>query len=393
MRAWCFVFAGLVAAAAPAAAESVKVGAILTLSGPDATPGLQMDRGFRLYIKEHPHDLPTGVTINLIERDDTGPNPDVAKRLAQELITRDHIQFLTGVLWTPNAAAIAPIVTQAKIPFIDSLAAGVTIPRLSPYIVRVSFTLWQTSYPLGQWAAKERHGKAYSLVADYAPGNDAENGFAAGFTEGGGEIAGKSRFPLSDLNFTPYLERMADAKAQTAFIFVPVGSAVTMMRDVANLDLAQKGITLVSTMDIVPDEQLQDMGDSTLGLVTSGNYSAAATRPANKAFVAAWKRAYGDKALPDFAGVEAWDSMAAIYAVLKATGGTVDADKAMAILSHWKDPASPRGPIAIDPATRDIVENIYMRKVEKVNGRLANVEFATIPDVKDPWKERNPEKK
>jgi branched-chain amino acid transport system substrate-binding protein len=284
-------------------------------------------------------------------------------------------------------------VTEAKLPFIISNAAGVAITRLSPYIVRVSFTLWQTSFPLGQWAAKQYHGKAYSLVADYAPGVDAENGFAAGFTEAGGEMAGKARFPLSDLNFTPYLQRLADQKPQIAFIFVPTGSAVTMMRAVTNLNFAAQGITLVSTMDIVPDEQLPDMGDTTLGLVTSGNYSAAATRPQNQAFVAAWKREYGPDALPDFTGVQGWDSMAAIFAVLKATGGKFDGDKAMAVLDDWKNPDSPRGPISINPATRDVIENIYLRKVEKVDGKLSNVEFQTIQDVKDPWKERNPEKK
>jgi branched-chain amino acid transport system substrate-binding protein len=393
MRVRSIILAGLVVAATPAAADAVKVGAILTLSGPDATPGIQIDRGLKLYIKEHAGELPSGFTIELITRDDTGPNPDVAKRLAQELITRDHIQILTGVIWTPNAAAIAPIATEAKLPFIISNAAGVAIPRLSPYIARVSFTLWQTAFPLGRWAADRNKGKAYSLVADYAPGVDAENGFSAGFTEGGGEMAGKVRFPLADLNYTPYLQRLADAKPQTAYIFVPVGNAVTMMRAVSNLNLAAQGITLVSTMDLVPDEQLPDMGDSTLGLITSGNYSAAGPRPQNKAFVAAWKREYGPDALPDFTGVQGWDSMAAIFAVIKATGGKFDGDTAMAVLSNWQDPDSPRGPISINPATRDVIENIYLRKVEKVDGKLANVEFQTIPNVVDPWKERNPEKK
>ncbi len=386
------ILAGFLAAATQAAADPVKIGAILTLSGPDATPGLQMDRGMKLYMSEHAKDLPPGVTTELIERDDTGPNPEVAKRLAQELVTRDHVRFFTGVLWSPNAGAIAPIATEAKVPFIISNAAGVSITRMSPYIIRVSFTLWQTSFPLGQWAAKKGMGKGYSIVADYAPGNDAENGFIAGYTEGGGEMLGKTRYPLGNLNFTPYLQRMIDAKPQTAYIFVPVGDAVTMMRAVATLDLAAHGITLIAPMDLVPDEQLPDMGDATLGLITSGTYSAVAKRPQNQAFIAAWKRAYGPDALPDFTGVQGWDSMAAIYAVLKETGGTFDGDKAMAILANWKEPDSPRGPISINPATRDIIENIYLRKVEKVDGKLSNVELETIADVKDPWKERNPAK-
>ena len=392
MQVRAIIFAGVVAVAAPAAADPIKVGAIITLSGPDAAPGDQIDRGLKLYIDEHAKDLPAGVSVEIVSRDDTGPNPDVAKRLAQELVTREHVQFLTGVIWTPNAAAIAPIATEAKVPFIISNAAGVSIPRMSPYIVRVSFTLWQTAFPLGQWAAKAGKGKGYSLVADYAPGADAENGFGAGFTEGGGEIIGKTRFPVGDLDFTPYLQRLVDSKPQTAYIFAPVSEAVAMMRAVANLNFPGHGITLVSTMDLVPDEQLLDMGDATLGLITSGNYSAVAKRPQNQAFVAAWKRAYGPNALPDFTGVQGWDSMAAIFAVLKETGGKFDGDQAMAILSHWQNPDSPRGPISINPATRDVIENIYIRKVEKVEGKLSNVEFETIPNVKDPWKERNPPK-
>jgi branched-chain amino acid transport system substrate-binding protein len=392
MRLGLAVLACGLAAAAPASADAVKVGAILTLSGPDSAPGIQMQRGLQLYMSEHAKELPPGVTVDLITRDDGGPNPDAAKRLTQELITREHVQLMTGVAWTPNAAAMAPLLTEAKLPLIDSNAAGVSITRMSPYIVRVSFTLWQTSYPMAQWAAQQGMKKAYSVVADYVPGVDAENGFAAGFTEGGGEMVGKTRFPLQNLNFTPYLQRMADAKPQTAFIFVPTGDAVPMMRAVNNLDLKKAGVTLVSTMDLVPDEQLLGMGDDVLGLVTSGNYSAAGKRPQNQAFVAAWKKAYGANALPDFTGVQGWDSMAAIYTVLKETGGKFDGDKAMSILANWKNPDSPRGPIAINPETRDIIENIYIRRVEKVDGQLANVEFETIPNVKDPWKERNPAK-
>jgi branched-chain amino acid transport system substrate-binding protein len=392
MRVSLALAAGLAVLALPAAADPIKVGAVLTLSGPDSAPGIQMERGFKLYIKEHEKDLPPGTSVDLIERDDTGPNPDVAKRLTQELLTRQHVQFLTGFPWTPNAMAVAPLITEAKVPLIDSNAAGVAITRMSPYIIRVSFTLWQTGYPMGEWAAKRRLSKGYSLVADYIPGIDAENGFAAGFTEAGGAVVGKGRFPLNDLNFTPYLQRLVDAKPQTAFIFVPTGSAVPMMRAIANLDFAKQGITLVSTMDLVPDEQLPKMGDVTLGLVTSGNYSAYGKRPANEKFVAEWHQAYGPDALPDFQSVQGWDSMAAIFNVIEKTGGKFTGDQAMAILSHWQDPDSPRGPISINPATRDVIENIYIRRVEKVDGKLENVEFETIPNVKDPWKERNPPK-
>jgi branched-chain amino acid transport system substrate-binding protein len=346
----------------------------------------------RLYIKTHADALPKGVTINLITRDDTGPNPEVAKRLAQELVTRQHVQLLIGSVYTPNALAIAPIATAAKVPFVVLNAATASITRSSPEIVRDSFTLWQTAMPLGQWAAKQGGKTGYTAVSDYAPGWDAEHAFAKGFTDGGGKIVGSVRFPLTNLNFVPYLQRVADAKPQYFYIFVPVGQAVEMMRAVASLDLHGKGITLVSTMDLVPDEQLPQMGDITLGLVTSGTYSAAATRPQNKAFVAAWKREYGPDALPDFTAVQGYDGMAMIFAMLKETGGKFDAGRAMAIFSHYKDAESPRGPWEIDPATRDIIENIYIRRVEKVDNRLANVEFATIPQIKDPWKEMNPPK-
>lgn len=382
----------LATAALPSVAETITIGDILTLSGSDATPGLQIDRGLRLYMETHAHDLPPGVDVRLVTRDDTGPKPDVAKRLAQELVTRQHVRLLMGAIYTPNALAIAPIATAANIPFVVLNAATATITRASPNIVRDSFTLWQTAMPLGQWAAKQGGRTAYTAVSDYAPGWDAEHAFAKGFSDGGGKVLGSVRFPLNTLNFVPYLQRIADARPQYFYIFVPVGQAVEMMRAVANLDLRAKGIKLVSTMDLVPDEQLPQMGDITLGLVTSGTYSAAATRPENRAFVAAWKKAFGPNALPDFTAVQGYDGMKMVYDMLKKTGGKFDDKSAMDFFSHYKDPTSPRGPWAIDPKTRDIVENIYIRRVAKVNGQLANVEFTTIRDVKDPWKEMNPPK-
>ncbi len=394
MRMSVAVCSGLVATmlALPAAAQQIKIGEVITLSGPESVPGDEIDRGARLYLKTHEKDLPKGVSVEIIERDDTGPNPEVAKRLATELVTREHVNLLMGSLFTPNALAIAPVATAAKIPFLVLNAATALITRKSPYIVRDSFTLWQTSMPLGEWAAAQGGKTAYTAVSDYAPGWDAEHAFAAGFTKGGGKMLGAIRFPLGNLNYIPYLQRVADAHPQYFDIFVPVAEAAAMMRAVANLDLKAKGITLVSTMDLVPDEQLIDMGDVAQGLVTSGTYSAVATRPQNKAFVALWQKEYGAKSLPDFTGVQGYDGMAMIVAMLKATGGKFDIDQAMNFFSHYSDPASPRGPWHIDPATRDIVENIYIRKVEKVGGKLSNVEFQTISQIKDPWKEMNPEK-
>jgi branched-chain amino acid transport system substrate-binding protein len=400
-RHWRWALRGLalafmaVALAPPGSAEAqtVKVGVILTYSGPTASLGDQIEKGLDLYVKEHEKDLPAGVKLELVKRDDTGPNPDVAKRLAQELITREHVQFLTGVVWTPNALALAPLTAEAKVPFISMNAAGVTLPRLSPYAARVSFTLWQSNYPLGQWVAKQGMKKAYTAVSDFAPGVESEQAFTKGFTEAGGEIAGSVRFPLANPDFVPFIQRVKDAKPDVLFIFVPAGKQATqIIKAYGELGLAQAGIKLVGPQDIVTDEELPNMGDVPLGVVSAGNYSPVADRPANKAFLEAWTRAYADKATPNFMSVAGWDGMAAIFDVIKQLKGDIDGDKAMAILKGWKNPNSPRGPIMIDPQTRDIVQNIYIRRVEKRDGKLANVEFDTIPDVKDPWKTFNPEK-
>ena len=379
--------------AMPAAAQTIKIGFIDTYSGPFAQAGDELDKGVKLYIKEHEKDLPPGVKIELVNRDDTGPNPDVAKRVAQELITRDHVQLLAGEIASPNAAAIAPLTAEAKTPFVIMNAAGVNIPRISPYVVRVSFTLWQISMPMGQWAAKNGFKKAYIAVSDFIPGHDAEAAFTKGFTDNGGEIIGTTRIPLSQLDFTPILQRIKDAKPQAVFIFVPAGKyATAVMKAWADLGLKDAGIQLVTTQDVMLDEELPNMGDIPLGIVSTGNYSSAATRPQNKAFLTAWNQAYTEKAIPDMFSIGGWDGMTAIFDMIKATKGKFTPDEAMNFFKTWKNPDSPRGPIAIDPETRDIIQNIYLRRIEKVGDRLANVEFETIPQVKDPWKELNPPK-
>lgn len=375
-----------------ASAADIKVGVVLSLSGADSLPGTQIEHGMQLYLKEHAASLPAGTKVDLLVRDDTGPNPDVAKRLTQELIARDHVNLLVGALYTPNAMAMAPLATEAKTPFIIVNAATAALTRKSPYVVRVSFTLWETALPLGKWAAQQGAKKGYTAVADYAPGYDAQAAFAKGFEEGGGTIVGSLKLPLDTGNYVPYLQRVEDDHPDVLYVFVPVSAAPEMMRAVGGLGIEKSGIKLVSTMDLVPDQQLLAMGDPVKGLVTSGTYSAVADRPQNKAFVAAWHRTYGADALPDFTAVQGWDAMDAVFAVVKQTGGKFDGDQAMAILKTWKNPQSPRGPVEIDPATRDIVQNVYIRRVEDVGGKLSNVEFATIPQVKDPWKEMNPEK-
>jgi branched-chain amino acid transport system substrate-binding protein len=375
------------------AAQSVKIGLINSYTGFVAQPADQGQKGFDLYVKEHAKDLPPGVKIEILRRDDTS-NPEVGKRLAQELITRDHVQLLTGIVLSPVATAVAPLTAEAKVPLLlDIASAGVTIPRISPYVVRISFTLWQESYPIGKWAAEQGWKTGYTAVSDFIPGHDAEAAFTKAFTDAGGKIVGAVRFPPTNPDFAPFVQRIKDAKPDVVFIFVPAGTQATaMINAIKDLGLREAGIHVVAPQDLLPDEELPRMGDTPLGLITSGTYSADAKRPANEAFRAAWKREYGDKSIPDFFSVDAWDGMAAIYALVKETKGNFTADQAMAFLSHWKDPNSPRGPIMIDPETRDIVQNVYMRRVEKQDDTLVDVEIATIPMVKDPWKELNPVK-
>ena len=385
--------AALALGAASASAQTVKVGVVLTYSGPQASLGDQIDKGFSLYIKEHTKDLPAGVKVELVKRDDTGPNPEVAKRLATELVTRDHVQFITGVVWTPNAAAIAPVAGESKTPFVDMNASGAALTRLTPYMVRVSFTQWHTALAIGTWSAKNGSKTAYTAVSDFVPGHDAEAAFIKGYTDAGGKIVGSVRFPLQSPDFAPFIQRVKDAHPDTLYVFVPSGAQATaVMKAYADLGLKDAGIKLVGPMDLVPDYELPNMGNAPLGLITSGNYSGAATRPQNKAFVEAWHKAYGDKSVPDFMAVGGWDGMAAIFSVIEQTKGKFTGEQAMDILKSWKNPDSPRGPISIDPATRDIVQNIYIRRTEMVDGQLANVEFDTLPNIKDPWKELNPAK-
>ena len=379
-------------AALPAQAQQVKIGIVNSFSGFLAAPGDLMQKGMDLYAKTHMQDLPAGVTIDVVKRDDT-TNPEVGKRLAQELITRDKVNILMGVMGSPIAAAIAPLTKEAKIPLVITNAAGVSIPRISPYVARVSFTQWQTAVPLGKWAASKGWKKAYTAVSDFIPGHDAEGAFNKGYLDGGGQIIGALRFPTNSPDFAPFVQKVKDAKPDVLFIFVPGGpQATAMMKAIKDLGLKEAGINVVATQDLVPDEELPNMGDAAIGVVTAGTYSVAADRPANKAFLAAWAKEYGDKSTPDFFAVGGWDGMAAVFDVIKQTKGKFDGDQAMAILSNWKKPDSPRGPISIDPNTHDIVQNIYIRRTEMKDGKLQNTEFDTIPDVKDPWKELNPPK-
>ena len=380
--------------ARPAPAQTVvKVGLISSYTGFVAQAADEGQKAIDLYLKLHEKDLPPDVKLEIIKRDDTA-NPEVGKRLAQELITRDHVHLLTGIVLSPVAAAIAPLTVEAKVPLLISIAAaGVQIPRMSPYIARVSFTLWQQGYPIGKWAAEQGWKKAYTAVSDFIPGHDSEASFTKGFTDGGGQMIGSVRMPPQNPDFVPFIQRIKDAKPDVAFFFVPADpQATALIKAIRDIGVREAGINITAPQDLLPDEALPNMGDTPLGIITSGMYSTAGKRPANEAFLAAWKKEYGDKFIPDFLSVGAWDGMTAVFDLIKATKGKFTADEAMEFLKKWKNPDSPRGPIEIDPATRDIVQNIYIRRAEKVDGKLANVEIATIPQVKDPWKELNPAK-
>ena len=380
-----FVVAALAASAA--FAQTVKIGFITSYSGLNGNLGPYMERAVRLYLKQHEKEL-GGVKVELLTRDDTGPNPDKARQLAQELVVRDKVNLLAGVIFTPNAMAMAPIATEAKVPFVIMNAGTAVISTRSPYIVRTSFTLWQSSYPLGQWAAK-RYKTAYSLVSDFGPGHDSEEAFSKAFEEGGGKIVAKVRVPLQNPDWAAYMQRVKDAKPDCLMVFIPAGKTATaVMKNFSDLGLDKAGIKLIGPGDITTDEELPNMGDVALGVLTVHHYSAAATRPQNKAFVAAWKKEYGQNETPNFVAVGAWDGAAIIVDAIKALKGHMDPDKTMEFFKHWKNPNSPRGPIAIDPETRDIIQPEYLREVKRVGGQLANVELETLgAAVKDPWKE------
>ena len=389
MNRFALVLAGLLMAGA-AFAQTVRIGIVNTFSGPQASFGEMTDRAFKLYLKLHEKELPPGVKVEMISRDDGGPNPDKAKQLAQDLIVRDKVNLLAGVVFTPNAMAVAPLTQEAKVPLVITNAGTSVITTRSPYLVRTSFTLWQSSYPLGQWAAK-KFRKAYTLVSDYGPGHDAEEAFIRGFKESGGEVVGTVRVPLQNPDFAPYLQRVKDARPDALMVFIPAGrTATAVMKTFGDLGLDKAGVKLIGPGDITTDEELPNMGDVALGVLTVHHYSAAATRPANKAFVAAWKKEYGADSTPNFVAVGAWDGMDMMFQAIKAQKGKLDADKTMEMFKNYRNPNSPRGPISIDPATRDIVQNEYLREVRKVGGQLANVELETVATaLKDPWKELN----
>jgi len=365
--------------------DTIKVGLIAPFSGPFADYGKQMEGGIKAYMAQHGSTV-AGKKIEVIVRDTTGPSPEIAKRLAQELVVRDKVDFLAGFGLTPEALAVAPLAEQAKKPMIIMNAASSAITTKSNYIARVSMTLPQSSAPMAKWALKNKIRNVVTLVADYAPGIDAETAFRAALTEGGGKVLEAIRVPLKNPDFAPYIQRIKDARPDAVFVFVPPGEhTIAFMKGYRERGLAEAGIKVIGTGDLTDDHMLAAMGDATLGVITTFHYSAAHKSPENAAFLKSFASANPGAGRPNFMAVGGYDGMAAIYEVARKLNGDINGDKAMAILKGMQL-NSPRGPIVLDASTRDVVQTEYVRRVEKVNGELFNIEFDQFPNQKDPGK-------
>ena len=369
-----------------ASGEPLKIGLILPMSGPFAAYGKQIEHGVKLYLSQH-GDAVAGRKVELDVKDDNpGTAGDVDKRLAQELVIKDKVDILAGFGLTPSAFAVAPVATEAKKPMVVMNAATSAITTKSPYIVRASMTLPQNSAPIASWAAKNGIKKVFILVADYGPGYDAEAQFKKTFLAAGGEIVDDVRAPVRNPDYGPFLQRIKDAKPDAVFMFLPPGAGtIAFMKEFVARGLAQSGVKLIATGDLTDEDLLEGFGDSALGIITSFHYSAAHDSAVNKAYVAAYEKAYPQDR-PNFMSVGGYDGMQLIDKALTKTGGDADAEKFVEAAKglSWE---SPRGPVSIDPATRDIIQNIYIRKVERVGGKLENVEFDKVEHFKDPGKE------
>ena len=368
------------------AADSVKVGLIGTYSGPYADYGRQFDAGVALYLKESGGQL-GGRKAEIIKKDTGGAAPDASKRIAQELIVRDKVNFITGLDFSPNAYAIAPLVTQAKIPTVVMNASSSAITASSPYIARVSFTVQQVSDPMARWMLKQGINEAYVVVADYASGTDSYTAFEKAFTAGGGKIVGSVRTPMNNPDFSAYVQKIKDAKPKAVFFFFPSGVMPPAFLKVwKERGMAEAGIKLFATGEATDDSYMDATGDVAKDLVTSHHYSYDHDSAKNRKFVADFEKEFGTKMRPSYFAVAAYDAMAAMDQALKKTQGNVSGDAVMAALKGLKL-ESPRGPIEIDAKTGDIVQNVYLRKAELKNGKWVNVEFDKFDMVKDPAKE------
>ncbi len=377
------VAAGLGLSAAEAQ-DKVRIGVIMTYSGPYATYADNVEKGMQLYLDQHKDEL-GGIELEMIRRDDTGPNPDVAKRLAQELIVREEVDFLVGGTWTPNSTAIATLTAQAKVPYLILAGGPPTATKVSEWVAQPSFTAWQHNFALGKWAAESGIKEIYTAVSDYSGGIDSQKAFLEGFEGGGGKLVGELRIPLNTLDYAPFLQRIKDAEPEALYTMNTGGaSAIAFAKAADALGLLDAGIKIIGSGEYVDDSELATIGEAALGFISAHHYSAAADRPQNVEFVKLWKEAYGAETQPNFYAVHGWDGMNAIFAIVKGQEGKLTPEGTMEILRKWQNPDSPRGPVKLDPETRLITQNEYIRRVEMVDGKLANVEFAEVPQVRIP---------
>ena len=360
---------------------TVKIGMSFAMTGAGFNAaGRQSAAGARLYVQQH-GDMVAGKKIELILRDDAGV-ADNARRLVQEMIVKDKVDIVAGGI-TPTVLSYGQLVTQAKIATVVMISGASVTTTASPYYVRTSFILSQSSWIMGEWAAKNGSKRVVTLVNEWAPGTEAENAFKQRFTELGGQTIESIRIPLANPDFAPFLQRIRDLNPDTAFIYFPGTQAGIFAKQFAERGLANSGIKIIGPGDLTDDDELNTMGDQMIGMVTAHDYSAAHDSALNKKYVADFKKANGFR--PNFVSLGGYDGMHLIYQALEKTGGKTDGDLLVAAMKGMKW-ESPRGMMSIDPDTRDIIQDIYIRKVEKVNGELWNIEFDTFPDVKDPLK-------
>jgi branched-chain amino acid transport system substrate-binding protein len=383
------VVVAALAATAANAQQAVKVGVVMSFSGQFADTGTQINNGIKLYMKQH-GDTVAGKKIQLINKDSGGIAPDVAKRLSQEVIVRDGATILAGYDLTPNAMAAADVSDKAKTFMVDMNAATSVIITKSPYMVRTSFTVWQVNEALGTWAYKNGVRKAYTLVSDFGPGWDGEAAFQKGFKDAGGEIIGSARYPTANLDFTAFLQRAKDSNADGIYIWVPGGTQPAAIgKAIAERGIDKNKVKIMGQGELTFEESLKGMGDAGLGIITAFHYDYNHQSAMNKKFVADYNAEY--KRNPDMFSVGGYDGMHVIYEALKKTAGKTDGPALVEAAKglKWE---SPRGPMSIDPETRDVVQTVYIRKVEKVDGKLVNVDIDKIENVKDPWVPRNAKK-
>jgi len=376
------VFAAL--GISPAGAQgTIKIGIILPYSGQFADGAAQLDNAIKLYVQQN-GDTVAGKKLEFIRKDTGGIAPDVAKRLAQELIVRDKVDIIAGFLLTPNALAAGDVSAEAKKFMVVMNAATSIITTKSPYMVRTSLTTPQVNASLGTWAYKNGIRKAYTMLSDFGPGIDAEGAFSKAFKEAGGEIIGTVKMAVANPDFSAYVQRAKDLNPESIYVFVPGGAQPAAFgKALAERGIDPQKIKVMGQGEITDDSALKSMGDTALGIITAFHYDWNHNSAMNKKFVADFNAAYGRN--PDFFSMGGWDGMHAIYAALKKTNGDTDGEKLINAVKGmaWE---SPRGPISIDPETRDIIQTVYIRRVEKVGGKLANVEFDKAENVKDPVK-------